>query len=186
MNSGASRKDFFYVVVLILTFITFVVGMTFAIYYWVHSQEEGSSAVYTGTLYIEYTSGDVINLNKSIYPRTKPSFDATDNVYRNEFSITNTGNLNGIMKINIHTISNTFSDDVVKYILFNANGDELATGFLNGEMDRNIMDNLVINANSTENFVLSVWINETDNDQSYEMSKKLVGTILVDAVQVKE
>ena len=37
-----------------------------------------------------------------------------------------------------------------------------------------------------ENFVLSVWINETDNDQSYEMSKKLVGTILVDAVQVKE
>ena len=186
MNSSANRKDFFYVVVLILTFITVVVGMTFAIYYWVHSQEEGSSAVYTGTLYIEYTSGDIINLDKAIYPTSKPSFDTTDNVYRNEFSVTNTGNLNGTMRINIHTLTNTFSNDVVKYILFNTNGEELATGFLNGEMDRNIIDNLIINANSTESFVLSVWINETDDDQSYEMSKRLVGSILVDAVQVKE
>lgn len=187
MNSSANRKDFFYVIVLILTFITVVVGMTFAIYYWVHSQEEGSSAVYTGTLYIEYLSGDIINFDKSLYPTSRPNFDTVDNVYRNEFKVTNTGNLNGIMKINIYLISNTFSNDVVKYILFNSEGTELASGSLNGEnVDMNIVSNLVLNANTTEEFVLVAWINETDKDQSYEMSKRLTGNILVDAVQVKE
>ena len=185
MYSSANRKDFFYVIVLILTFITVVVGMTFAIYYWIHSQEEGSSAVYTGTLYIEYNSGNLINVNY-LTPMGKPSFDTTKNVYRNEFTVTNTGSLNGLIKINIHTTSNKFSDGVIKYLLFNSFGDELATGFLDGEMDRNIVNNIVLNANSSEDFVLLLWLNESNADQGYEMGKTLTGTILIDAVQAKE
>ena len=64
MNNTAykkDKKDLFYIVVLILTFVAVIVGATFAIYTFLHRQEEGSSAVYTGTLAIEYLSGNIIN-----------------------------------------------------------------------------------------------------------------------------
>ena len=48
------------------------------------------------------------------------------------------------------------------------------------------MDNLIMESNVTENFVLIVWLNESDEDQNTEMQKTFVGTIEVDASQKKE
>ena len=67
MNNTADKKDIFYIIVLILTFITVIVGATFALYAFIFSQKEGTSAVYTGTLSIEYLSGNIINCNL-LYP----------------------------------------------------------------------------------------------------------------------
>ena len=62
-NNTADKKDIFYIIVLILTFITVIVGATFALYAFIFSQKEGTSAVYTGTLSIEYLSGNIIKVN---------------------------------------------------------------------------------------------------------------------------
>ena len=84
MNNVANKKDFFYIIVLILTFITAIVGATFALYTFIFSQKEGSSAVYTGTLSIEYLSGEIISFNL-LYPTEKPSMGTEKNVYKNNF-----------------------------------------------------------------------------------------------------
>ena len=52
-------------------FITVVIGMTFAIYYWIFSQQEGSSAVYTGTLSVDLDSENNIIKVAAISPRSK-------------------------------------------------------------------------------------------------------------------
>ena len=183
--SHADKKDFFYIVVLVLTFITFVVGMAFAIYSWVYSQKEGSSAVYTGTLSIEYLSNNLINF-QSLYPSRKPNYDTTKNVYRNEFTVTNTGSLDGIIQISINVLKNEFSDNTLQYSLFNSNKDEIINGYLNGKDDIIVVDNLVLENNKKENFVLIIWLNENDENQNAEMQKYLVGMIEVNAAQKKE
>ena len=98
MNSASNKKEFFYVVVLILTFITVIVGATFAIYALIKRQEEGTSAVYTGTLSIEYLSGDIINCNL-LKPMSKLKLDDDSNVYKNNFKVTNMGSLDSLLSI---------------------------------------------------------------------------------------
>ena len=185
MISHTNRKDFFYIVVLILTFITVVVGMAFAIYTWIFSQEEGSSAVYTGTLSIEYLSGNIIDFNLLI-PNTKPTFNTKKNVYRNDFRVTNTGSLNGVVSVSVDIESNSFSNNSLKYILFDSDGNELASDFLNGTGDITIINNIVLESNQTENFVFIIWLNENDEVQNNEMEKTLVGAIDVNASQQRD
>ena len=185
MNSSANKKDFFYVVVLILTFITVVVGMTFAIYYWIFSQEEGSSAVYTGTLSIDYLSGNLIDFHL-LYPSLEPDVNATENVYRNEFKITNTGTLDGIMQVSLDILINEFSNDTLKYILFDLDGNPLSTGYVNGTGDIVISNNVLIPGNTSQNYILIIWLNENFQEQNEEMKKYLTGSIAADAVQKKD
>ena len=185
MESHANRKDFFYIVVLILTFITVVVGMTFAIYAWIFRHEEGSSAVYTGTLSVEYFSGNLINFNL-LWPREKPGFDTKDNVYRNEFKVTNTGSLGGIISVKINVDMNGFSDDTLKYVLYNSSSEEIITGNLNGKDDIVIISNLLLDAGTSEDYVLIVWLNESNENQNTDMRRTFMGTISVDADQQRE
>ena len=105
MNSTADKKEFFYVVVLILTFITVLVGATFAIYALIHKQEEGTSAVYTGTFSIEYLSGDIIDFHL-LTPIVEPSIDTVNNVYRNNFRVKNTGSLDSLISVMIEVNKN--------------------------------------------------------------------------------
>ncbi len=182
MNNTASKKDFFYIVVLILTFITVIVGAAFAIYSLIYSQEEGSSAVYTGTLSIEYLSGDIINYN-FLYPSEKPSYETQKNVYRNNFRVTNSGSLDSLLKIEVMMNQNEFSNKTLKYILYNSEGEELATGYLEGQTTSTIANNVYLENNSTEEFVLIIWLNESGQNQNTEMKKKLTGLIKVDASQ---
>ena len=185
MISHTNKKDFFYIIVLILTFITFVVGMTFAIYSWIFSQKEGSSAVYTGTLSIEYFSSNIVNFN-SLYPIKKPSYDSTENVYKNDFRVTNTGSLDGIVQVVIDVSKNQFSDNVMKYLLYNSDKEELISGYLNGEDNIILIDKMLIENNSSERFMLIIWLNESDDNQNSEMRKTFIGTIEVNASQKKE
>ena len=86
-----------------------MIGLTFAIYNWIFSQKKGTSAVYTGTLTIEYLSGNIIDFHL-LFPIDEPSFDTVDNVYRNNFRVTNTGSLDGIVKVDLNILSNEFSN----------------------------------------------------------------------------
>ena len=185
MESHAKRKDFFYIVVLILTFITVVVGMTFAIYAWIFRHEEGSSAVYTGTLSVEYLSGNIINF-KLLWPINKPSFETTEKVYRNDFKITNTGNLTGIMDLHIEVELNDFSKDNLKYVLYTSSGDEVSSGYINNEEDIIVASNIVLEGGQKEDYILIIWLQESNENQNTEMRKDFMGSIYVDAIQQKD
>jgi len=182
LNNAANKKDFFYVVVLILTFIVVVIGATIAVYYFLHRQEEGSSSVYTGTLGIEYLSGEIIDVHL-LYPTYDPSFDEEDNVYKNNFRVTNTGTLDSIINISVDVNRNDFSDNVVMYKLFNGDGEELVKGNLNGEGKIEIGSNMILEHETVSEFTMIIWLQETGVNQNEEMKKSLMGTIKVDANQ---
>ena len=182
MNNTADKKDIFYIIVLILTFITVIVGATFALYSFIFSQKEGTSAVYTGTLSIEYLSGNIINFN-FLYPTEKPNFESEKNVYRNTFKVTNSGSLDSLLKIQIDINQNEFSNKTLKYILYNSNQEELSEGYVEGKKQSIIANNIYLKNNSTEEFTLIIWLNENGQNQNSEMKKNLTGLISIDASQ---
>jgi len=183
MNNTANKKDVFYIIVLILTFITVIVGATFALYAFVFSQEEGTSAVYTGTLSIEYLSGEIINCNL-LYPTEKPDITTKKNVYKNNFRVTNTGSLDSIINIEIDINKNEFSNQTLKYSLHNNKENvEVAEGYVEGRVTATIARNIVLEHGQTEDYTLMIWIAESGENQNQEMKKNLTGLIRVDAAQ---
>lgn len=182
MNKTADKKDIFYIIVLVLTFITVIVGATFALYALIFSQKEGSSAVYTGTLSIEYLSGNIINCNL-LYPTEKPDFETEKNVYKNKFKVTNTGSLDSLLEIIVDINQNEFSNRTLKYSLYNQEGEEVSEGYIEGQTKSTIASNIYLENNNTEEFVLIIWIEENGQNQNQEMKKNLTGLIRVDASQ---
>lgn len=182
MNNTVSKKDFFYIIVLILTFITVIVGAAFALYAFIFSQEEGTSAVYTGTLSIEYLSGNIIDCNL-LYPTEKPDVDTENNVYKNNFRVTNTGSLDSLLTLEIDINQNDFSNNTLKYSLYNKEETEIAEGYISGRVSSTLANNIILANNETEEFTLVIWIAETGENQNEEMKKNLKGTIRVDAAQ---
>ena len=184
MNStaGTGKKDVFYVVVLILTFVVVVVGATFALFTYIRSQEEGSSAVYTGTLSIEYLSGSIINLGL-MYPTKDPAFEEESNVYRNTFKVSSTGTLVSLLDISLNLSVNDFSNDTLMYNLYSGDGELLSEGILYGKGSKIIGSNLLLEDGEINEYVIMIWINDNDQNQNSEMRKSLIGFVEVDANQ---
>ena len=182
MEGHVNRKDFFYVVILILTFITVIVGAAFALYSFIFSQEEGTSAVYTGTLSIEYLSGNIINCTDLI-PREKPNISDEENVYKNTFKVKNLGSLDSLLQVKINISGNQFSDDTLMYAIYDSKENELSSDFIKGDDSLIVADNIYSKSDSVEEFTLMIWINESGENQNSEMKKILIGSIQVDASQ---
>ena len=182
MEGHVRHKDFFYVVILILTFITVIVGAAFALYSFIYSQKEGTSAVYTGTLSIEYLSGDIIDCNY-LYPLDNPTIAAVNNVYKNNFRVTNKGSLDSLLQIKIDITSNNFYGNELRYVIYNANQEEVATGSSEGSNVNIIANSVYLKNNTTEEFTLMIWLQESGSNQNNQMKRNLSGTIEVDASQ---
>lgn len=182
MNSTTNKKDVFYIIVLILTFITVIVGATFALYTFIFSQEEGTSAVYTGTLSIEYLSGEIISFNL-LYPTEKPTIDEEKNVYKNNFIVTNTGSLDSLITIEIELKENEFSNKTLQYSLYSNGEEEIATGYVEGKNIATLASNVVLKNNESVDYTLLIWISENGENQNAEMKKSLTGLIKVDMIQ---
>ncbi len=182
MNIREEKKNFFYIIMMILTLITVVIGAAFAIYTFLHSQKEGGTNVYTGTLSIVYTEGERIYL-KNIYPTYNPQFNETENVYKNSFTITNTGTLEGVLRINIEIKNNEFNAGSLKYKLFNSDGNELTTGNVPKTGNFEIINNVLLESNATVTYTVIIWLDESGDNQNEEMRKTLLGNVRADISQ---
>lgn len=182
INNSEQKKNIFYIVLMILTLITVIVGAAFAAYTFLHSQKEGSSNVYTGTLSIEYKAGTRIYLNK-IYPTSNPKMTDTENVYKNVFKIKNTGVLDGILRISVEIKRNEFEEGSLKYKLFSSSGAELTAGNVPKNGNFEIINNVLLESNNTVEFILLIWLDENYQNQNNEMGKTLTGIVRADASQ---
>lgn len=185
MYNTTNKKDLFYIIVLILTLITVIVGATFALYALIHSQEEGKSAVYTGNLKIEYLSGKIINSNL-LYPREEPSFETEKNVYKNRFKATNKGSVDSTLTISILINNNDFSEDTLMYSLYNEEEEKIFDGLIEGQGLTQIASNIKLKNNTSCEFTLIIWIKDNGRDQNGEMKKRLTGLIQLDANQTRK
>ena len=176
------KKDFFYIVILLLSLVVVVVGATIAVFYFLKQQEEGASNVYTGTLAISYLSGEIIDFNL-LYPTYDPNYDTKDNVYRNNFRVKNTGTLDSVISVVVDINKNEFSDDTILYKLYNDDKEEISSGVLSGDGEKEIAKNVILESQKQVDYTLVIWLKETGINQNGEMKRSLTGKIRVDANQ---
>ena len=80
VENSTEKKRTFYIVVLILTLITMIIGATLAYLRLVGSQKEEGTVLYTGTLQINYIDGTYIK-NPELFPLKTVDVNTYDKVY---------------------------------------------------------------------------------------------------------
>jgi len=180
-NPTENKKNIFYTAMLILTLIITVIGTVYALGILMKSQEEGSSAIYTGTLSIDYQTGRVVDCN--LMPIYTPTTVDDEGTYLNTFSITSTGSLNSVVDIELDINQNEFPEGYIKYALYNVNKELLTYGDIDGTDTIVLAEKVLIETGQTATYILQIWLEELNEDQSKYMRKNLTGTINVDAIQ---
>ena len=183
-ESSTKKKNLFYMIVLILTLLTMIIGATLAYYKFIASQKEGGTVLYTGTLSIEYIDGTYIN-NPYLYPLKNVNYDTFDYVYRNNFAITSTGTLDQTIWLDLYITDNKFAENALKYAIYNNEGVEMQRGYVPNSGKVNIASNLYLGSKNTAKYTLIIWLDDTDYNQNFETESTITGRIDVYAKQVR-
>ena len=184
MESSQQKKNLFYMIVLILTLITMIVGATLAYYKLVASQKKESTVLYTGTLQIEYLDGTYIE-NPELEPLRSVNYNTYNKVYRNNFAVTSTGTVDQTISVDMVITSNEFYENALRYIIYNSEGIEMQSGNVPQTGKVNIAKNLYLAHNGTTRYTLIVWLDNTSYNQNFEMGSTVTGRIDVYAKQVR-
>jgi len=183
MGRKYSKKEMFNIILYLLVIFFIGAGVTFSYFALVAEADKDSTRIYAGKMDISFIQGQDVSVD-ILYPISEPSFNAIRNVYRNRFSIKTTGTLEQMVSIRFKSTLNEFADDSIKYAMYTADGNKLATGYIN-QIDNLLVDNLYFRENEDREFVLLIWLDNNGKDQNLEQKKKLTGTIIVDSVQMK-
>lgn len=185
MESSQQKKNLFYMIVLILTLITMIVGATLAYFKLVASQKEESTVLYTGTLSIEYIDGTYIK-NPDLYPIKNVNYNTYKYVYRNNFAVTSTGTLDQTISLDVEITKNEFYENALKYAVYNSEGVEMQRGNVPQSGKVNLASNLYLASNGTTKYTLIIWLDNTNYNQNFEMGNTITGRIDVYAKQVRK
>jgi len=184
MESSESKKSIFYMIVLILTLITMIIGATLAYYKLLASQKEEETKLYTGKLEINYIDGVYIK-NPDLFPLTTPNYDTYHGVYRNSFSVASSGTLDQTISLEIEVGLNEFSENMLKYIIFNDKGEKITTGFLPKEGKKIIASDMFLKSTGTAKYTLIIWLNDNRQIQNDEMGKRISAKINIHSKQLR-
>ena len=178
-----SKSQIFYLVILILSLMIMISSITIAYFSMVASQENDDTKLYTGSLIINFIDGKVIN-NPTLIPRYEPtSISDVNNVYVNEFEVESTGTLDQNIDIYMEVISNEFTNNTIKYKLFDNDGNEVSTGYVNGTGNIKIANRKYLEQEKKQKYTVMFWIQENEEDQNAEKGKNLKITLNVEAIQ---
>ena len=174
-----------YVIILILALIVMLAAGTYAYFMLLISNDEDSTELYTGTLSVDYSQGDIVYLD-SFYPRTEPTLTDLDYAYSNTFSVTNTGTLDGKLSMKLEINDNTFTNGAIKYVLYNSNGYKLLYGKISNVEDTYLISNVLLKSKASVKYTLIMWLNETGEQQNKDENCKLIGKITANLEQYIE
>ena len=166
---------FYFFMVLIIT-----TGITYSYFLVADSAEKDSTKVYAGRLDVNYIQGNEVSTD-ILDPIEEPGFNTTKNVYRNRFGVSSDGTLEQTVSINFNILKNEFSNDMIRYAIYNSNGTRLSTGYLNQGFTT-MIDNLYFKPVETREFVLIIWLESKPYEQ-FEQGNKLSGTIVIESRQ---
>ena len=184
IESSNEKKQLFYIIVLILTLITMIIGATFAYFKLVGSQKKEGTVLYTGTLQINYIDGKYIT-NPELFPVKSVDYSTYDKVYRNHFGIKSTGTLDQTVSIDIDITTNEFPENVLKYNVYNNEGMQLATGNVPKSGNINLANNIFLGHGETAYYTVIIWWQSTNYDQAGEMGPGGAGRIKATVKQIK-
>lgn len=175
-----------HIVILIIVLVIMLLGVTYGYFFLLVSSEEDSTELYTGTLIANYEQGEII-YDQAFYPRSEPvdMYDL-DYAYFNNFTVSNTGTLDGIMQINLYVSKNGFTEGALRYSLYNAAGIRVITGAVPLGERATLLDNVRINSQQTAKYTLVIWLHENGQQQNKNEDQRLTAAVAVDLVQYIE
>ena len=185
VESSAKKKELFYIIVLILTFIAMIVGATFAYFKLVSSQKEEGTVLYTGTLRINYINGTEIE-DPELLPVEAVDYNTHNNVYRNNFEIVSTGTLDQTISVDLEITRNDFGENALRYVLYSNQGKQLASGNVPKSGTINLTNNVFLGHQETARYTLIIWWNSTNSDQTSEVGRTITGRINAEAKQIRK
>jgi len=181
-----SKNDMFYLILLILTMITMIVGITFTYFGLIASEKEDSTRVQTGTLSINYIDGKEID-TYSLMPIKEPTLNTKYSVYKKKFAVSSDGTLDQTLDIYIKVTKNEFTNNALKFALYDGDNRKIATGSIPSEKGSRVLmtSEKYLKSNHTEDFTLLIWLQENNKNQDYEKEKTFIGGIDITATQIK-
>lgn len=184
MENSESKKSIFYMIVLILTLITMIVGATLAYFKMIDSQQEEGTVLYTGKLEINYIDGVYIR-NPELIPTKNPGYNATKGVYRNSFSVASSGTLEQAISLELQVANNEFYQNEIKYAIFNEKGQKITNGNVPLEGKVTLASDMYLAPTGTAKYTLIIWLDNTDYNQNEQMGKTITGKINVHSRQIR-
>lgn len=183
-DMSKSKNDIFYLIVLILTIITLMVGITFTYFSLVAKEKDDSTKVKTGSIAINYIDGASINSN-GLIPRKEPSLGENYAVYTKRFAISSSGTLDQTLDIYINVTKNEFLNNGLKFALYNSNGSKISSGSIPTSGRVLLASGEVLKTNTTNYYTVIIWLNDDGTNQNYEMSNSFVGGFDINAQQLR-
>lgn len=184
MNESKRKNDIFYLVVLVLTLITMIVGITFTYFSLMASEEKDSTKVQTGTLSINYIDGKEVD-TYALLPIEEPTLNTKLSVYKKEFSIKSDGTLDQTLDIYLNITKNEFTNNALKYALYDSSKTKLGVGFIPSDGKILMKSGLFLKSGNTETFTVLIWLQNNDQNQANEEGHTFVGGFDITATQIK-
>ena len=181
-----SKNDIFYLILLILTMITMVIGITFTYFGLIAKEDDDSTRIQTGTLSINYIDGMTID-TYALLPSDEPSINSNQSVYKKKFSVKSNGTLDQTLDLYIKVKENGFTNGALKYSIYDSSNTKLGTGNLPIEKDAKLLmaSDVYLKSNNTEEFTVLIWLQENNKNQDHEAGKTFVGGFEITATQIK-
>lgn len=186
-NNKKSKKRIFIIVGIILIFLIFIIGVTYAYF---SKKDITKREVIASSLLMEYNEDKEINLN-NLYPISKN--DILSKAYNLSFSLSNLGKQSMMSNIylDINQISEELKSDCVKYRLVDINSDNYEFPIAEGDFtlaSNNqkmlLKDEIFFGLDTTKNFKLYIYIEEDGTNQNYVMNKTISVELKVESKAV--
>lgn len=184
MNNSKSRNDIFYFIVLILTLLIMIVGVTFTYFSLIASEKEDSTKIKTGTLAINYIDGITID-TYALMPINEPNLTTKYSVYKKSFSVKSTGTLDQKLNISMFVTDNEFDDNALSYALYDNTGYKISKNSIPKTGNILIGSDIYLKSNEEKTFIVLIWLQENNKDQNYEMGNTFKGGFNINASQIK-
>lgn len=184
MESSEEKKKIFYMIVLILTLITFIVGATLAYFSLIASQQEEGTVLYTGKLEINYIDGVLIK-NPELIPTKNPGYNTTKGIYKNSFSVASSGTLEQTISVELQVSKNEFIENSIKYAIYNEKGNRITTGNVPKNGKITLASDMYLEPTGTAKYTLLIWLDNTGYNQNDEMGKNITAKINIHSTQLR-
>lgn len=182
-NNSAKRKDLFYLILLVLTLITMIVGITFSYFALMASEKKDSTWIQTGTLAIDYVDGREIN-TYLLLPINEPNLNSLYSVYKKKFSVSSTGTLDQTLDMYITVKNNDFANNALWFALYDSNNQKLNSGRIPSSGKILMASDVYLKSGDLANFTVLIWLQENNQNQDYEQGNTFSGGFEIEAKQV--
>ena len=181
-----SKNDIFYFILLILTMITMIIGVTFTYYGLIAKEKGDNTRIQTGTLSINYIDGMSIDAY-GLLPTEEPNPNSEQAVYKKKFSVKSNGTLDQTLDLYLKVKENNFTNGALKYAIYDSSNTKLGTGNIPAEQDKRMLmaSDIYLKSNNTKEFTVLIWLQETKQNQDHEAGKTFIGGFEITATQIK-